>query len=152
MKINYFLFVITVILFVPAVQAQDDVEQLIWREESRYIQAFRDADHSSVLALWHKNFLGWPQAERKPVTKLGGRDFLNRWYRKSGQWQFEIEPQSIQVTGDIAITQYMLKTWPANAPKPGRVKSSRIVHTWLKEDGQWKVMGGMSAPWRFGKK
>lgn len=152
MKVNYFFFVMAIILPIPVAQAQGDAEQFIWQQESRYIQAFRDADHKSVMALWHNNFLGWPQMEKKPISKQQGRTFLNRWYRKSGQWEFAIEPQSIQITNDIAITQYLLKTWSAKKSNSQRIKVSRIVHTWLKQDGKWKIMGGMSAPWTHGNK
>jgi len=153
MNTNYLFTFVAVILFSPLAYAQSDVEQLIWQQESRYIRAYRDADHNSVMMLWHQNFLGWPSAEREPIRKQQGQDFLKLRYRQSGQWQFKIEPQSIQITDDIAITQYLLKTWSANVSNPKRFRVNRIVHTWLKgTKGQWKILGGMSAPWSFGKK
>jgi ketosteroid isomerase-like protein len=152
MKLNCLFSTLAIMLYIPLVHAQTDVEQFIWHEESRYIQAYRDADYNTVMSLWHDNFLGWPSAEHEPIRKQQGEAFLKHRYKRPGQWDFAIEPQSIQLTGDIAITQYILKTWSANAPDPKRVKVNRIVHTWLKKAGQWKILGGMSAPWTFESK
>ncbi|MFA5339385.1 MAG: DUF4440 domain-containing protein [Candidatus Omnitrophota bacterium] len=53
---------------------------------------------------------------------------------------FKIEREGIRLLGDVALTQYIIHVNTGVA----KTQSSRITHTWAKEDNHWKLLGGMS--------
>src|SRR5208283_1840903 len=55
-------------------QASAD-EQKIWNLEHDYWRYVEDNNLSAYLALWHKDFLGWPAQTAAPV----GKDHITDW-------------------------------------------------------------------------
>jgi hypothetical protein len=55
---------------------------------------------------------------------------------------------AIQVTGDVAIDHYRIKfDWVKNdTGEVVRTDAMRITHTWIRANGTWQILGGMSAP------
>jgi ketosteroid isomerase-like protein len=60
---------------------------------------------------------------------------------------YSIEQLAIQVTGDVAIDHYRIKTtWASKDGTKARTDAMRITHTWIRTNGTWQILGGMSAP------
>ena len=117
------------------VASDSDIEKEIWALENSYLKNHRDANHDKIASLWHDKFLGWPDNLPQPADKAGVIQYTKQRNAKPGSWNFKIEPKGIQVQGDIVINHYLLKIGGT---------STRVTHTWVKEDSQWRILGGMS--------
>ncbi len=58
---------------------------------------------------------------------------------------YELKPQVIMIYGKVAIVHYMAELLWANQKGEQQTTPFRITHTWLNEEGKWKILGGMSA-------
>lgn len=120
-------------------------EEIIWDLEQAYVAGFRDAAHGKVIPMWHKHFLGWPASEVRPADKQAVLAYLKRYASTPGNWTFEIERSGIQIHGDIAITHFILHRRIGYGSSIDTRRSARVTHTWIRENAQWRILGGMSA-------
>ena len=83
----------------------------------------------------------------EPADKTAVVGFLKRNAAVPGRWSFEIEPKGIRVHGNVAVTHYLIHTTVKNASGTGiaHKRTTRITHTWIRDDSQWKILGGMSS-------
>lgn len=123
---------------------QETVEAEIWNLEQAYWEYNRDADHKRIIASWHDKFLGWPDAEPKPIDKEQGARYARKNYAKPASYSFMIEPTGIQVLGDVAVNHYRVHLTSKDGDAKERKRSMRITHTWIQSGSGWKILGGMS--------
>ncbi|GBD88360.1 calcium/calmodulin dependent protein kinase II Association [bacterium BMS3Abin03] len=142
------------IFFVTPLSAQDkektvnnkweNVEKEIWSLEENYISNFFKADHEAILSNYHSQFLGWPDSQEHPIGKETADKFLKENYPEPSETNFKIKREGIRVVDNVVITHYLLKiSWIDNEGIE-KTRESRLTHTWIKEDAQWKILGGMS--------
>ena len=122
----------------------DEVEDEIWSLEEDYISYFSEANHDAILSLYHSQFLGWPDSRNHPIGKINAAKFLEKNYPEPNQVVFQINREDIRILGDIAITHYLVISSWVDEDGIEQKSESRITHTWIKEDSQWKILGGMS--------
>jgi ketosteroid isomerase-like protein len=125
----------------------EDVET-IWALEQVYITAHRNADHQSVLSLWDDRFLGWPSPLHGTTGKEGGPKYLAEYAAEPSQRSFRIERQGIRLVGDVAINHYRLHWWVGQEDAPLSSGTTRLTHTWIRDRGVWRILGGMECPER----
>jgi ketosteroid isomerase-like protein len=111
------------------------IEKQIWALEHSYIVNHRNADFENLFSAWHDKFLGWPDNLTDPADKDAVIVYIRQRYPVPKSWNFQIDPKGIQVHGDIVINHYILHIAGT---------STRVTHTWIREDSQWKILGGMS--------
>ena len=56
-------------------------------------------------------------------------------------YSFKLTPITVRIFGNVAIVQYY---YSFESPD-GRVSPGRVSSTYIKQDGKWKALGGMSA-------
>ena len=110
-------------------------EKTIWMLEEAYISNHRDADIEAVIPFWHDSFLGWPDSLSTPADKKAVVEYTKINNKRPGIWTYKIEPKGIRIVGNIAVNHYILSISGT---------TTRVTHTWIKEGGQWKILGGMS--------
>ena len=115
------------------------VEEEIWALEEAYFASLYKADYEAVRALVHSQFLGWPGSVPQPIDKEGSARFMKQLVSKPASCTLKIERGGIRVQGEVALTQYII-----HVNYGAKTQSSRITHTWAKEAGRWKLLGGMS--------
>jgi Domain of unknown function (DUF4440) len=120
----------------------------VWRLERAYWEYVRNFDLEHYRALWHSDFVGWPQTSAVPVRKANITDWFMEHKAKGEQLEAPLlEPAASQAFGDnLVVTHYWITAaWAAKGqtPKPGR---ARITHTWMRTNDVWQIIGGMSAP------
>ena len=120
------------------------VEAAIWALEEEYVACFRDATHGKAISMWHDRFLGWPSTEIRPADKAAVVRYLKRNASRPADWSFEIEKSGIQIHGNVAITHFIIHRFFSPASGAKHTISSRVTHTWVKENLRWKILGGMS--------
>ncbi|MGE5207768.1 MAG: nuclear transport factor 2 family protein [Alphaproteobacteria bacterium] len=120
----------------------------VWQLEKAYWEYVKANDLEKYRALWNDNFLGWPFVSSTPVHKDHITDWITANTSKGINLQsYSIEPLAIQVTGDVAIDHYRIKaTWTDAKGAHAHTDADRITHTWIRTNGTWKILGGMSAP------
>jgi ketosteroid isomerase-like protein len=122
-----------------------EVEEEIWSLENDYISYFADANHNAILDLYHSQFLGWPDSESHPSDKKSAVKFLEENYPEPVRMTAKLKREGIRVSGNIAITHYLvIFSWVDEAGMTQK-SESRITHTWIKENSHWKIFGGMSS-------
>src|SRR5215471_10609313 len=126
--------------------ANDEVR--VWELEKAYWEYVKASDLEKYRALWHGNFVGWPFVSPAPVRKDHITDWITSNTSKGIKLQsYSIEQLAIQVTGDVAMNYYRIKaTWANKTGAEAKTDRIRITHTWIRTDGAWQIIGGMSSP------
>ena len=122
----------------------DNVEEEIWSLEEDYISYFGEANHDAILSLYHSQFLGWPDSRNHPLGKISAAKFLGNNYPDPTQSVFKINREGIRIVNGVVITHYLLNVSWIDDVGAEQIRESRLTHTWVKEDSQWKILGGMS--------
>jgi ketosteroid isomerase-like protein len=147
------LFLSLIFFFITSLSAQDKeiqingldkVEEEIWSLEEDYISYFKEANHKAILFLYHSQFLGWPDSELHPAGKKRAAKFLEEKYPEPTHAVFNIKKEAIRVFEGVVITHYLLILSWIDDEGVDQTSEIRLTHTWIKEDSQWKILGGMS--------
>lgn len=125
---------------------EGEVEKQIWNLEEKYWQYWVEGDIEGYMALLHEDFLGWPSSADAPEDKASAREFVIEYLAQVKPIAFGIESRAIRVVANTAIVHYILISRDEQGDQVG--EAYRITHTWLEQDGAWKVLGGMSSPVR----
>lgn len=125
-------------------KGRDSVTEEIWALEQAYFANLYHADYNAVLAMVHSQFLGWPSTAPQPIDKEGSARFMKQLISKPTPCTFKIERGGIRMLEEVALTQYTLHVNCGDTATAAKPPSSRISHTWVKEGGGWKLLGGMS--------
>jgi len=145
---NRFLWALLVVATSAFAQEQSKDEAEVWSLEKSYWEYAKANDLDKYRALWHEKFVGWPSVSASPVRK----DHITDWMTSNtakGLFlkSYGLEQLAIQVTGDIAVDHYRIRIdWAGSKPVDAKTDVVRITHTWLRHDGKWEIIGGMSAP------
>jgi ketosteroid isomerase-like protein len=134
-------------LAVAASPSKDDAQ--IWSSEKEYWEDVKANDLEKYRSLWHEDFLGWPSVSPNPLGKSHITDWITTQTSKGLKLQsYSIEPLAVHVTGDVAIDHYRITmNWTkAGTSEAAGPEVTRITHTWIRIDGRWQILGGMSAP------
>ncbi|MEM2123864.1 MAG: nuclear transport factor 2 family protein [Methanolinea sp.] len=119
-------------------------EEEIWALENEYFSSLYRADYDGVLSLLDSRFLGWPDGRDTPVDYNMSARFMRNLVTSPVPCTLVIDRKGIRISGDTALTQYTLNvTWSSIDGTPVG-KSSAITHTWIREGGRWRLLGGMS--------
>jgi hypothetical protein len=124
-------------------QKRIDLEKRIWQLEESYWEYWIKGDIEDYMFLLHKDFIGWPSSDEKPSDKKAAREFVQNYLAQTKPFAFEIQPAAIRIITNVSIVHYILIWKDKEGNQIG--DSYRITHTWLEQDGNWKVIGGMSS-------
>ncbi len=123
------------------------MDEEVWALESAYFSALYRADYDGVLALVDPRFLGWPGGTPHAMDRDESSRFMKELVPAPTRCTLRIERGGLRLAAAVALTQYVLHVeCPADRPGAEALrKSSRITHTWIRQDGAWRLLGGMSA-------
>jgi ketosteroid isomerase-like protein len=122
-----------------------EAEQEIWALEERYMTAFKDGDVAGLNAFLHADFLGWPSYSSDPVARAPALASVATLHESLVIRTVEVRPRAIRLSGKIALVHYLVVLEIEEGDGGTTATSSRITHTWVEEDGRWRILGGMSA-------
>lgn len=117
----------------PAVMPDDHIAQ-VWALEDKYWSFVQHGDEDSYLALWHKDFIGWPCAFNAPHPV--GKSTV-------GAWVGQIRDQKIRFTYAM---QHEMTFEYTDGHVVGKDVRNKVTHTWMKVGSTWQIIGGMCAP------
>jgi ketosteroid isomerase-like protein len=123
-------------------------ETQVWALEKSYWDDVKANDLDKYRALWHDQFVGWPSFSASPVRKDHITDWLTAKTSKGVKLDsYDLERLAIQVTGNVAVVHYRVRMkWSGGGKSEPEFEKARMTHTWIRNDGTWQIIGGMSAP------
>ncbi len=122
-------------------------ESTIWNLEHAYWNYVQTNDLPDYLALFDKNFVGWPGSYPTPGRKDQMTDWITRQTNKGLSWKIVyLKPAGAQVTGNVAAVCYWITFRLEDKDGKGTEITHRIAHTWVKNGKDWQIIAGMSMP------
>ena len=79
----------------------------------------------------------------KDARREDAREFVQKLWDQMELFGYEMDPTGIRVIGSTAIVHYYLIWKDKDGCQTG--SRYRLTHTWIKQNGQWLVAGGMSS-------
>jgi ketosteroid isomerase-like protein len=120
----------------------------IWEMEKAYWKLWRQRDLDGLMALHHKDYVGWTFPSEKPVNKASYRDLLKS---KIGKYNGDLDTFAgtkrleVKIFGNVAIAYYVWNIEHGRGRPMTFDYSIRFTHIWMKQDDRWEIIGGMSA-------
>ncbi|MGD2153824.1 MAG: nuclear transport factor 2 family protein [Gemmatimonadales bacterium] len=127
-------------------QNQSDDEQTLWSLENAYFAHLSAKEFEALENFYHANFIGWPSHSPEPVGVSVARHSLEELLAGIEVLSIQVRPQAAVIRGDLAVTHSIVDMQQRDVEGQASSYSYRITHTWLREGGSWKILGGMSAP------
>ena len=127
-----------------SVQDWSPIELELWNLEQIYMLNYKDKNLDILTNFWHKDFVGWPQSSAEPVD-IGTASKALTKPSEERIIAFKIRKQKILLHGEIAIVYYYIDVERESQEKELSRSTYRIIHTWIKENDKWQILGGMSA-------
>ena len=114
----------------------------IWNLEEIIWECYKKKDWKRLLNLdlLHEDSVAWLRGKMFPTNKAETRLHSEKWLNYDKPTSYKIIPLAIQVFDNIAIVCYIYR-FKGNIVSD----SGRAIHTWMKQDGEWKVIGFMNA-------
>ena len=112
----------------------------IWDLEEKYWAYLKNTDIEGYKDLLHQDSLPWPSGSYLPVIKPQTILYIKRWFKFDPILSYELEPHAIQIIHNVAVVCYSYEFKGEKHSDNGR-----ITHTWLRQNGIWKMIGGMNA-------
>jgi ketosteroid isomerase-like protein len=116
----------------------------IWEREETYWELSLAADVEGFLELLDERFIGWPGGAELPVAFADFRPYVNDWFESvsEAEFSYSLTPHAIVVAGTVAVSHYHARS-SYRYDEEEETRESRITHTWVIEDGTWKIVSGM---------
>jgi hypothetical protein len=114
----------------------------IWAKEQSIYAGRGKGDLQPYLSSLAKGYLSWPPLAAKPE----GEDGLKATQRKMAGHAAESLAMTLDdftLNGDTAIIYYHTHRSRLADGTPAD-ETWEVTHSWVREDGQWKVLGGMA--------
>jgi ketosteroid isomerase-like protein len=132
---------------IPVGTAQQDAagaNEQVWSAEEAYWRYVQSRDWQRYMDLWSDDFVGWPIINDHPIHKTDiSLQIQSGWL--SRVIGYELQRESVATYGPTVIAFYRVKIRLHNADHSESTSTSRIMHTWMKKDDVWQIVGGMSA-------
>ncbi|KKM70995.1 hypothetical protein LCGC14_1435090 [marine sediment metagenome] len=139
-SISLFIFGIIVFWSLQAFGAEfSETQKEIWNLEKKYWASIKNADVKTYKNLLHDNLISWRSRMSEPENKPYEMEHnfkVVAYTLKS----YEIEPLAIQLFDNVAIVCYYYKFTGTK-----RSDSGRVIHTWMKQNDTWYLIGLMEA-------
>ena len=124
-------------------QSQD--EQTLWRLERVYFAHLANREFEALENFWHPDFIGWPSHSPEPVGRSSAQGSLEDLMATVKELSVRLRPLAVTFHGDVAVVHYFIDLEQEDLDGQITEYSLRITHTWVRSDGQWRILGGMSA-------
>lgn len=117
-------------------------QQEVWEQEEAFWTYLSAGKIDRFMTLWDEQVIDWPSSEDRPISRSALRSSVEE-DASGSDLRYELEPLAINVYGVIGMAFYgvIFKSEKGEATGAGR-----YIHVWQKQDGEWKIIGGMSAP------
>ncbi|MBN1401116.1 MAG: DUF4440 domain-containing protein [Anaerolineae bacterium] len=124
------------------------LEEELWRQELALSERIKAGDLAGYLSFWHAQVSDWPDGQTAPVEREGVRQVVEAALAGGllASAEVTLTPWAVRVfDGRVGIACYTSHVRVA-APEGGEIGlGQRVIHTWLRTDAGWRIIGGMGA-------
>jgi ketosteroid isomerase-like protein len=127
----------------PVLQDKGQVQKELWSKEQAIYAARGRGDLQVYYNGTSPEYLGWPPQVAAPI----GREKLapaNPGVMGSHE-KLEMKFTSLTLSGDTALIYYKTHMTVQGDGTPTD-KHYEVIHAWVREGGQWRLLGGMARP------
>ena len=123
-------------------QTGEQIRDELWAKELAIYEGRSRGDLTAYLSNLSTGYMAWPPFDEVPKGS-DGLQATSRRLAGTGSERLEMTFLDLAVNGDTAIIYY--KTHRTMLPDGSPVDQHyEVTHTWVREQGEWKVMGGMA--------
>lgn len=137
-------FFLNNLLFAQNNQDFSTTKQKLWELEEKYMLSYKDRNPELLNNFWNENFIGWPEWASSPLNIDQAKTALNKEPNNVIS-SYKIRPQKIVLKDSLAVVFYFVDLELVNQKEEKDKATYRIIHTWIKQNNQWSIIGGMSA-------
>ena len=138
------LIVTIVMNFVATGQAAEmklsQEQQGIWGLVESFLESAHDGDLEGLMNSLHEKYVYWPKGYKVTFDKFEIEFLFTKWLTHNRPKSYELKVRAIQIIKDFAVVHYSVNTegsWGS--------ESRRRISVLMKKNGEWKLIGGMSA-------
>jgi hypothetical protein len=127
---------------IPGAAQKAAIQEEIWTKEQAIYAARGRGDIGVYLANAATDYLAWPPLRAQPE----GNEGLNKTGRElkgKNQERLAMHLTGFAVNGDTAVIYYDTHRTRRSDGTPADERFE-VTHTWVREEGTWKVFGGMA--------
>jgi ketosteroid isomerase-like protein len=114
----------------------------IWAKEKSIYAGRGKGDLAPYLAALASGYLSWPPFDDKPKGENGIRATQRKMAGTSGE-TLAMTLDDFTLNGDAAIIYYHTHRSRLADGTPAD-ETWEVIHSWVREKGEWKVLGGMA--------
>lgn len=125
-----------------------NLEDIVWQREVLYWDLLQDLNLEDYMELWHPNFRGWPSYASEPADKdaIEAATAYSFSTAMPGTFVYELTKYDVNILRNTVTTFYTF-TYSYQTLDGEEVSvSGRIIHTWMRFQGKWVIVNGMSGP------
>ena len=123
-------------------EAKDQVQAEIWAKERAIYGARGRGDMQVYIDAMARDYLAWPPFRPAPAG-LEGLQELKKKMVADNKELLSMIPVAFSLNGDAAIIYY--QTHRTRLPDGTAADEHfEVVHSWVREGGRWKLLGGMA--------
>jgi hypothetical protein len=143
--ISFLIFILTIsINFAATVQAAEmklsPEQQKSWGFVELYWETAQAGDLEGLMNLIHDKYVFWPKGYTVTFNKSEREFLLTKWLAHFPPNSYELSLRSIQFFENFAIVYYSY-----NSEGSWGSDTQRRTTVWMKDNGKWKMVGGMGA-------
>lgn len=129
---------------VPAAATErfEAVQKELWAKELAIYEGRSRGDLSLYLASIADNYIAWPPFNDVPKGEDGLKDTGRKMQGKT-QEVLKMTYLDLALNGDTAVIYYKTHRTRMADGKPAD-QHYEVTHTWVRQNGTWKVLGGMA--------
>lgn len=126
----------------PTPQTKAQVQAELWEKERAIYAARARGDMAPYIAAVAEDYLAWPPYRTAPAG-AEGLTSLQTTLAAQTREKLEMRFVALSLNGDAAVIYYATHRTmlPDGTPVDERFD---VIHSWVREGGQWKVLGGMA--------
>ncbi len=112
----------------------------IWGLVESFWETAQNGDLEGLMNLLHEKYIYWPKGYTVTFNKSEIEFMFNKWLSQVPPTSYELTLRSIQFFENFAIAYYSVNQkgfWGSD--------TQRKTTVWMKENGKWKLVGGIGA-------
>lgn len=113
----------------------------VWAGEEAYWKYVKAHDNEGFRSLWAEDFVGWPIVQEHPIHKS---DITLTSGALGETVDYRLQRENVDMHGSTGITFYRAVVRRKRPDGSEVTVTSRFTHTWMRQNGKWMIVGGMS--------
>lgn len=119
----------------------------LWQTIENAWTKWQEGDFDASFANIHEKYQGWNQEDPLPTTKEKWRKSIEAWKEYTSLDYYNNDPARILIYVDVAVVHYYteyLITYTKDEEKKEYHYKGKNTEFYIKEDGEWMLIGDMS--------